>query len=308
MSPATGPSVSRPSRPARPGVGRGSQIPYADPAEVVGPATRPVQPARASTRFSTVRRARRRSVLALLGLAGRGRRLPADHRHLGPGGARRTCAPTRSRRSRARRSTRTRGGYGAGRLLVRFDGYVTNVGDGPARGLGQPAAGGSGRQRSVGGRRGARADPRVAVSVKPEVVYETADGHNHFHLKKAMRYSLWNLERTAQVAPGQKVGFCLYDIEDAPTPRAAAGPRGLHAAVTQFCDAGRPGLDRPADGHLGRVARRLRQVASPTSGSTCRTPRPGATWWAPRPTRTTASGRAAAQREINPPAFAAHDR
>ena len=70
--------------------------------------------------------------------------------------------------------------------------------------------------------------PAVEVG-NPEVVFEAADGHNHFHLKNAMRYSLWNLQKTAQVAPGQKAGFCLYDIEDAPSPAPPQDPAGLHA-------------------------------------------------------------------------------
>jgi hypothetical protein len=51
------------------------------------------------------------------------------------------------------------------------------------------------------------------VVAAPEVRYEDEDTHEHWHLKRAMRYSLWNEARTAEVAPGQKVGFCLYDLE-----------------------------------------------------------------------------------------------
>jgi hypothetical protein len=46
-----------------------------------------------------------------------------------------------------------------------------------------------------------------------EVVYVNADGHHHFHLQRVARYSLWNASRTAEVAPAQKVGFCLEDSE-----------------------------------------------------------------------------------------------
>ena len=42
-------------------------------------------------------------------------------------------------------------------------------------------------------------------------IYETADGHNHWHLRAAMRYSLYDAAKTVEVAPSQKVGFCLAD-------------------------------------------------------------------------------------------------
>ena len=46
-----------------------------------------------------------------------------------------------------------------------------------------------------------------------EVLYVNADGHHHFHLQHVAKYSLWNASRTAEVAPAQKVGFCLEDSE-----------------------------------------------------------------------------------------------
>lgn len=60
----------------------------------------------------------------------------------------------------------------------------------------------------------------------PRIIYETQDAHNHFHPQKIARYSLWNQARTANVAPGQKVGFCLEDTQR----REDHGPdrRGLH--------------------------------------------------------------------------------
>ena len=53
-----------------------------------------------------------------------------------------------------------------------------------------------------------------------QVLYETDDSHDHWHLKNIARYSLWNLEGTAEVAPAQKVGFCLIDS----TRRETTGP------------------------------------------------------------------------------------
>ncbi|HMO00526.1 MAG TPA: lysyl oxidase family protein [Miltoncostaeaceae bacterium] len=128
--------------------------------------------------------------------------------------------------------------YGAGRLLVRFDGFVTNVGDGPLEVSGNPQTG-SVRQRAWSSSQGPGDAPSVEVGT-PEVLYEEADGHDHFHLRNAMRYSLWNLQRTAQVAPGQKAGFCLYDIEDAPSPAPPQDPQVYSEAVTHFCEQGDP--------------------------------------------------------------------
>ena len=135
-------------------------------------------------------------------------------------------------------------GTGADRLLVRFDGFVTNVGGGPLeiRGdpqLSQSAAGGV-KQYALAAGAAAGSTPAEAVAT-PEVRFESADGHDHFHLMRAMRYSLWNLSGTAEVAPGQKVGFCLYDLDDglaAPAPQPA--PQVYTEAVTQFCDSGDP--------------------------------------------------------------------
>ena len=129
------------------------------------------------------------------------------------------------------------GPYGSGRLLVRFDGYVTNVGQGPLEVSGNPQIPGDVKQR-------ARTAPGLAPSVvvgSPEVLFESADGHDHFHLKRAMRYSLWTLDKTAQVAAGQKVGFCLYDLEAAPQPSPPQDPEVYTQDVTDFCDAGNPG-------------------------------------------------------------------
>ncbi|MGE0027679.1 MAG: lysyl oxidase family protein [Thermoleophilia bacterium] len=131
------------------------------------------------------------------------------------------------------------GVYGAGRLLVRFEGYVTNVGDGPLEISGDPQAG-TVRQRAWTAAEGPGDLPSVEVA-SPEVVFERADGHDHFHLKNAMRYSLWDLGRSAQVAPGQKVGFCLYDLQAAPSPSPTPDPEVYSEAITRFCDQGDPG-------------------------------------------------------------------
>ncbi len=116
------------------------------------------------------------------------------------------------------------------RLLLRFDGYVTNVGYGPLDVTGNPSANQM-RQRRANGS-GGFTDVQ-AVPVK----YETADGHNHFHLMNAMRYSLRRADSTAQVAPAQKVGFCLYDLSDA---AGAPVQDDQFYEPTNFCQVGNP--------------------------------------------------------------------
>jgi Lysyl oxidase/Bacterial Ig domain len=46
-----------------------------------------------------------------------------------------------------------------------------------------------------------------------EMFYVSADGHHHWHLQRVAKYSLWNATKTAEVAPAEKVGFCLEDSE-----------------------------------------------------------------------------------------------
>ena len=65
-----------------------------------------------------------------------------------------------------------------------------------------------------------------------ELIYTAADGHHHWHLQKIARYSLWNAGKTAEVAPAQKVGFCLDDSQHVET---SIGPS---SAV--YADAVRP--------------------------------------------------------------------
>ena len=173
----------------------------------------------------------------------------------------------------------TASGLGAGRLLVRFDGFVTNVGQGPIEIRGNPQVTGRCRPAPAARPRSrARAATRAVAGRggTPPVYFETADGHNHFHLKNAMRYSLWNQSKTAQVAPGPKVGFCLYDIQQ-------ALERAGETTNPDYTD-GRHALLRPAATRARRrlrmgtspgLARRLRQVARVSSGWTSPTPRPG---------------------------------
>jgi hypothetical protein len=188
-----------------------------------------------------MRRPGRHSILALIGLAAAAAVILPIYANAGPGVSPQApdlrADPVGFVQQPAVYADDDVGPYGSGRLLVRFDGYVTNVGQGPLEVSGNPQIPGDVKQR-------ARTAPGLAPSVvvgSPEVLFETADGHDHFHLKRAMRYSLWTLDKTAQVAPGQKVGFCLYDIEAAPQPSPPQDPQVYTQDVTNFCDAGNPG-------------------------------------------------------------------
>ena len=121
--------------------------------------------------------------------------------------------------------------YWDGRYLLRFYGYVTNVGAGPLDVSGNPNAGNM-FQRVLNG--GSLVDDHEVP-----VQYETADDHNHFHLKQIMRYSLRTAGGT-EVAPGQKVGFCLVDSQRI----AGGGPGSAVYTVggNNFCGQGVPGL------------------------------------------------------------------
>ncbi|HYP47647.1 MAG TPA: lysyl oxidase family protein, partial [Thermoleophilaceae bacterium] len=117
------------------------------------------------------------------------------------------------------------------RLLLRFDAWVHNQGRGALTIRGSNRAGNV--MTSV--------EQIVAGSALPSgasVIYEPEDGHDHWHLKHAARYSLWNTFRTAEVAPGMKVGFCLQDSEpvDGHAPRR---PTYTDQAIS-FCQSGSP--------------------------------------------------------------------
>jgi hypothetical protein len=57
-----------------------------------------------------------------------------------------------------------------------------------------------------------------------ELIYSSADGHNHWHLQRAAKYSLWNAAKSAEVAPAQKVGFCLDDSQHVETGKGPSSP------------------------------------------------------------------------------------
>ncbi len=121
---------------------------------------------------------------------------------------------------------------GAGpRLLMRFDGFVHNAGFGA---LEIQGTGGNGAtMTNVRQRIYDSVSPSALWASPAQVLYETDDSHNHWHLKNIARYSLWNLEGTAEVAPAQKVGFCLIDSQR----RETIGPGSAQytEAGNDFC-------------------------------------------------------------------------
>ena len=119
------------------------------------------------------------------------------------------------------------------RLLLRLDGFVHNRGAGALEIRGSDPSGGvmgTVRQR-VYDSAGGFAD--IAHSPAPSLIYETNDDHQHWHLMHAMRYSLWSDDRTVEVAPVQKVGFCMIDSERVEAP--ATSPPVYSTTSNNFC-------------------------------------------------------------------------
>ena len=132
--------------------------------------------------------------------------------------------------------------YGSGdnHLLLRFNGYVHNRGSGALEMRGSQPSGNrmasvAQRIRLVGG---TYVDD---TSRGAQIIYEDADGHDHWHLKDVSRYTLWNQAKTAAVAPSMKVGFCLEDGER----RERNGPatKVYTSALTSFCRNWEPQAD-----------------------------------------------------------------
>jgi hypothetical protein len=122
------------------------------------------------------------------------------------------------------------------RLLLRMDGFVHNRGPGPLEIRASQPVGGvmqTVRQR-VYDSGGGFTD--VASAHPPQLVYETNDDHDHWHLRHAMRYSLWSEDRTREVAPSEKVGFCLLDSE----PIESSAPATYTEDDERFCRTGEP--------------------------------------------------------------------
>jgi Lysyl oxidase/Bacterial Ig domain len=128
-------------------------------------------------------------------------------------------------------------GDGRDYLLVRFDGAIHNAGRGPLEIRGSHPVNGS---MTVTWQRIYRADSsfRDDYSRHPPLRYEDTDGHRHWHLMGAARYSLRSEGDNAFVAAAAKVGFCMLDSErvDDFGPTAKVYTRSW----TQYCGEGRP--------------------------------------------------------------------
>jgi hypothetical protein len=118
------------------------------------------------------------------------------------------------------------------RLLMRMDGFVHNRGPGALEIRGSVPS--SLRMSSVVQRvyDSAGGFTDRTSSPGPSLLFETADGHNHWHLKNAMRYSLWSADRSAQVTAAQKVGFCLIDSQRI---EAVGGQPVYSTVANHFC-------------------------------------------------------------------------
>ena len=126
------------------------------------------------------------------------------------------------------------------RLLLRLDGFVHNRGLGALELTGSGPSGGSASRMGTVFQRvfdpaapGGFGDRASAA----RMWFESADLHNHWHLMNAMRYSLWSSDRRLEVAPAQKVGFCLIDSERIEGHGPASRVYGI-APTHNFCGQG----------------------------------------------------------------------
>ena len=118
-------------------------------------------------------------------------------------------------------------------LLLRFDGYVHNAGQGAFEMRGSNPV--DGEYTNVV-QRVYRSDGSFFddSSRDPRMIFESEDGHDHWHLKNAARYSLWNQAQTAEVAPAMKVGFCLIDSQRRET-HGPSSPVYSTGGANNFC-------------------------------------------------------------------------
>ena len=132
------------------------------------------------------------------------------------------------------------GGHMEAELLLRFNGYVHNKGPGALdfRGMreappnpSEPALPLMGVFQRIYEYPTTEGPPpteeNTAHKDEPSrgvMEYVTADGHEHWHLQHVAYYSLWNADKTAEVAPSQKVGFCLEDSEHVEPEKGPSEP------------------------------------------------------------------------------------
>jgi Lysyl oxidase/Bacterial Ig domain len=136
-------------------------------------------------------------------------------------------------------------GDGQDHFLLRFSGYIHNVGAGPLEIRGSNPVNGL---MTVTGQRIYRRDSSFYDdnSRHPQIQFETADGHNHWHLRNAARFSLWNETGTVPVAQGAKVGFCLEDVDRIDS--FAASKAAYSSSATEYCREAQPSASRVFEG------------------------------------------------------------
>ena len=134
---------------------------------------------------------------------------------------------------------------GYSHLLIRFNGSIHNSGQGPLEIRGSNPVNGN---MTVTGQRIYRQDSSFydETSAHPQIHFEDTDGHNHWHLVGAARFSLWNQAGTAELVPASKVGFCL---EDGEVVESFASPTPTYSATQiQRCKEGQPNVSSIFEG------------------------------------------------------------
>lgn len=127
--------------------------------------------------------------------------------------------------------------------VLRFAGFVTNLGDGPLDLKGNPQLADDADLTSHDlWQRALTVDGDWVNLTKPPIKFEQVDGHGHFHLMGIVEYSLWDKSRTVEIRSGAKVGFCLLDIAERPDLHPNPGPEQykLGHPDIRFCKSGRP--------------------------------------------------------------------
>ncbi len=134
---------------------------------------------------------------------------------------------------------------GTNYLLLRFEGYVHNRGAGALEVRG---AGPSGGRMSATAQRIYRSNGTWSDDTTRNVpmIWEPQDGHNHWHIQHAARYSLWSADRTAMVAPAMKVGFCMIDSQHVDSH--GPGSRVYTIPANDFCAQGAPQVPSLVEG------------------------------------------------------------
>ncbi|MXY72207.1 MAG: hypothetical protein F4Y97_04095 [Dehalococcoidia bacterium] len=129
-------------------------------------------------------------------------------------------------------------------LVLRFEGYVTNLGEGPLDISGNPQLTDPADPTSHDVWQRVRTTTGDWVKLtRPPVRFETDDGHNHFHLMEIVAYSLWDEAGTTQILPGAKVGFCMLDVESLPDRHSNPGEQSYEKSNVENCRANEPEAD-----------------------------------------------------------------